>query len=181
MVFLFFILRTNWQRKNIIMSKKNNKGKKKKHSATVSNARLRLSKKIDKTKPDKDIKAVSEKIKYDEMVSDLKYHLFQTRCWNFIKKAALVITVLLAISLLVSMGALIVYYIKHDNVMSTIISTVVQWITSIVSLAIGVWGLVLAIKSDRRTDGNVLSIDNLLSTRKPTPILEENDVDKTKL
>ena len=113
-------------------------------------------------------------------ISDQKYELFQTRFFNFLKRVAFISFFAILVALAGFMVVLVAFYLK-GNEMAVMISNVVQGLMGVVSLIIGVWGLILARRSDKKSNQSNSLIDPLPVTRNPNPIFPENDVDRTKL
>lgn len=122
-----------------------------------------------------------ENIQNAEKLSDLSYHLFQTKCLNWLKRFALVVMFALLVALAGGLVWLLVSYIRRDNTLAPILFNVVQCLMGVVSLVVGFWGWVLALNSNRKTNQSSLRIDSLPATRNPNPFTQENDVDKSKL
>lgn len=124
--------------------------------------------------------------KFDEIeaakrISDLKYSLFQTRCFNFLKKLVLGIVLLFLLALTAGLVILLACYILHNNTITQNLFNAVQCLVGVVSLIIGFWGWVLALKSNGNINQTGLHIDALPATRNPDPLIHEDDVNSSTL
>ncbi len=119
-----------------------------------------------------------EEIEVAKQLSDQKYSLFQTRCYNALKKLVLILVFLFLLALCVGLIALLLCYIFHNNTIIQFLFNAVQCLVAVISLVIGFWGWICTLQSERRNEKAGLHIDAFSAMRNPCPFVLEDDVKK---
>lgn len=89
-------------------------------------------------------------ISLDEDVSNSEYRRFQTRVFNFWKKCFLIAASILLVAAVLAFGVLLYFHIFKRGDIESAIFDATQCLVSVLSLAFGICGWALTIKSSGR-------------------------------
>lgn len=168
------------------MSKVNNgkKKNKKKNKGKITTKKPQNSK-IQTSLEEEAQKAQVLKLKYENRQMKIKNvsESIEQLIISFMKLACFCAFALALIAIFISIIAVIYLYIFKQSEAATIVLTVLQVLTGVVSLVIGIWALVLTIQSNRKnsTTQNKLNIVVSSADTIVTQVQEEIDVNPKSL
>lgn len=167
------------------MSKKN-KSKKKKSNQKKNNkpTKKQQKQKVQNALKEETLKANMIKIKHENRQIKIKNisETIEQLIVSFMRIFCFFAFVLSLMAIFIAIIASIFLYIKQDPI-ATIVLTILQVLTGIVSLVVGIWALVLTIQANRKNSISqnklnivVSSADNIV-----TQVNEETDVNLSSL
>lgn len=139
----------------------------------ISNITQKINEETEKEK----LQAIQQKNRENKLAS------VEKNIWHVFRIIGIIaVGIILVVTFLLLVWC-IVLYCQGDNIIANIVVTVIQLITGILSLAVGVWALILTIQSNRNAEeirSRNMSINTSYASLNPAGI-RENDVNEDSL
>lgn len=168
------------------MSKGNNgKKKNKKRNKGKTTTKKPQNSKVQTSLEEESQKAQVLKLKHENRQTKIKNvsETIEQLIISLMKLSCFIAFALALIAIFIFVFAAIYFYISKQSVTATIVLTVLQVLTGLVSVVIGIWALVLTIQSNRKnsTTQNKLNIVVSSADTIVTQVQEEIDVNPKSL
>ena len=156
-------------------------GKRKKSQKNKEQENIKRKQQIDSQtailKAEMENERVKGQLKQERI--ERKFHIFLIRGITLLKRIGLGVFVAIIIGAIVSLGGLIILYLKFDTntcPMTTKLFNIVQLLSGIVSVVVGIWALILAYKARSEPYGHELHISKLVVATDSLDGYTENDI-----